>query len=133
MIISSATRRMATAGVVTLALLAALGIWWPSGNEQTPQEEDKATPARPLFAGWIQPGHHHFGPASREPAGPDTPQPRWVLATEAEARSELEKQPPGFDQSELASQSAAESFQQRQKPMPAPHGTEPVEPGNTLQ
>lgn len=221
--------RMAAAGVVTVALLAALGIWWPSDNEQVPQE-DSSTATRPLFAGWIQPGHSNFGPAGHEPA-PGVPQPRWVLATEpseqeiqaiestladhqdkdgeltrlvdhsrfqkrialwnelqngpmnseratlgqhllkvlpdhysrgellgrqalmmakaliqdlepnpqlqhtrlAEAKSELEKQAPIIDQSELAAQSAAESFQQQQKPTPAAHDAEPVEPTNTLQ
>lgn len=222
--------RMAVAGVVTVALLAALGIWWPSDNEPAPQE-DNTTATRPLFAGWIQPGHNNFSPAGSDIAAQTSPQPRWVLATEpseqeiqaiestladrpdkddaltrlvdhsrfqkrvalwnelqngpmnseratlgqhllkvlpdhysrgellgrqalmmakalikdlepnpqlqhtrlAEAKSELEKQAPVIDQSELVAQSAAESFQQQQKPTPAAHDAEPVEPTNTLQ
>ncbi len=222
--------RVAAVGGITVALLAALGIWWPSDNEPAAQEQEQATITRPLFAGWIQPGQNNFGPGNA-PSATASPQPRWVLATEpseqeiqamestladhpdkdselnrlvdhsrfqkrvalwnelqngpmnseratlgqhllktlpdhysrgellgrqallmartliqdlepnpqlqrtrlAEAKSELEKQAPIIDQSELLAQSAAESFQQQQKPAPAAHDTEPAEPANTLQ
>lgn len=223
--------RVAAVGGVTVALLAALGIWWPHDDEPGPQEQEQAAITRPLFAGWIQPGQNNFGPAGREPHAGASQQPHWVLATEpseqeiqaiestladhpdkdselsrlvdhsrfqkrvalwnelqngpmnseratlgqhllkvlpdhysrgellgrqalmmakaliqdlepnpqlqhtrlAEARSALEKQAPVIDQSALVAQSAAESFQQQQKPTPAAHDAEPAEPANTLQ
>lgn len=223
--------RVAAVGGITVALLAAIGIFWPGDDAQAPREQEQAAITRPLFAGWIQPGQNNFGPAGHEPSTTASPQPHWVLATEpseqeiqaiestladhpdkdnelsrlvdhsrfqkrialwnelqngpmnseratlgqhllkvlpehysrgellgrqalmmakafiqdlepnpqlqharlAEAKSALEKQAPVIDQSALVVQSAAESFQQQQKPTPAAHDAEPLERANTLQ
>lgn len=223
--------RIAAVGGVAVALMSAIGIWWPGDKAQAPQEQEQEAIARPLFAGWIQPGQNNFGPAGSASMDRVSTQPHWVLATEpseqeiqamestladhpdkdselsrlvdhsrfqkrvalwnelqngpmnseratlgqhllkvlpdhysrgellgrqalmmakaliqdlepnpklqharlAEARSALEKRAPIIDQSELSSQSAAESFQQQQKPKQVAHDAEPVEPVNTLQ
>jgi len=75
-------RRMAAAGVVTVALLVIISVWWPSNSEQRLQVEDNPLLNRPLFAGWIQPGQHNFGPKERAPTVQASTQPKWVLATE---------------------------------------------------
>lgn len=111
--------RLAAAGVVTVALIGLLCICWPGEGALSAQEED-STPSlsRPLFAGWIQPGHSDFGRPGHQAMPSTGPQPSWVL----------EKQAPIIDQSELASQAVAQSFLQQQKPAPVARDTEPHEP-----
>lgn len=81
--------RIAAAAGATVALIAVIGICWP-GEHESAQEapeaqeaaQDQAAIARPLFAGWIQPGHDSFGTSGPSSATRTSPQPHWVLATE---------------------------------------------------
>ncbi len=61
------------------------------------------------------------------------PNPQVQRTRLAQARTELEKQAPIIDQSELTAQFAAQSFQQQQKPSPAAHEAETTEAANPLQ